>query len=632
MSIWEIILPILWAGGLLGVGFVFSRRFEGRFHPDYFFPSAGLLGLIIYGLGLCGALYESIFIVITLVFALFFIWMLIQVREDLYDFINNKTIYFILILPPLIWYSLASLSYPITIDALYIHLGVPKIFAASGKIFYIPANLFSAAPLTSEMISTGFYALGLERGAQLFIVFVVAILALSIWNRAREFESSGVIALLILFTIPMLMGLITGSKNDYLLWGLTFFSTIRFLHFDRSGKTSFLILSAIGAGMAAGTKAIGLALIGPLGLIIAYNIVLGKYRLIHLFYFTVLFFVIASPWYCYSWIVAGNPVYPFFDNFFHSPYSSPQFNSFNDALAIHQIDKSILNFIITPIKLIFDPQAYDGRLGYGIILFPALLLFVRQIPQSLKTALGISLIFYCIWFFGFSFARFLLPIAPILAIAGSYFFKIAMQGGKPVKYAAIAALGLGVILPLPSVIRDTMPRVKSVISATPKYEFLENYQTLDSYQTQSIANYKGLPYIKCWHYLNDNTPYNSKIGILASFWTRPDGYYLDRDFLYLNPSEQNIYNFTSLLTDDSIGSSLGKLGITYIVLDSVILDQFSDNSPWKKIDGFPLFSAGVNALVEFCQRNGELAYSDNRYRVYKIKDPPASIVTGGFIR
>jgi hypothetical protein len=620
MNPWEIILPILWAGGLLGAGSAASKKIEGQLCAEYFFPATGILGLLIFILGLSGFLYKSIFIVITIILAIFLVWMVSQIYRDLITFIKSKPFYFIVILLPLLWYALASLAYPSSTDALYFHLGMPKLYALAGKIMYIPANLFSASPQISEMITTGFYALGLERGAQLFIMLVTAILVLSVWKRARDFDASGTITIFILFTIPIFMGQVTGSKNDYLLWGLSFFAIFKFLEFDQKGKLKYIILSAICAGMAAGTKAIGLALFGPLALIIIYNIVLGKYRAIHLLYFTFLFILFAAPWYIYSWIVAGNPVFPFFDNLFHSPYSSPLMNSFNKELAIKAVDRNLLNLIVTPFRIIFDPETYDGRLGYGLILFSGLIFFIRQIPQIMKTALAITLFYYLIWFFGFPFARFILPIAPFLAITGSYFVLQARRGGKALKLAVIVSLGLGVLLPLPSVVRDTLPRVASVVETTPKYEYLSGLRTLDPYQPHSGETIEALSYIKSWKYINENTPATSRIGILTSFWIRADGYYLDRDFLYLNPSEQNLYDFTVLRDNRAIKESLKKLGITHIVLDSLILEQFSSTSPWSKIPGFPQFAAGVFALRNYCETVGDQVYSNKGYRIYKLPD------------
>ncbi len=618
MSPWEIIIPIVWAGGFLGAALLISKHLEGDYFPDYFFPLVGAAGLLIFGLGLLGALYESIFIIVTVILAIYFVMLLWIVRHSLLFFITRRIYWVIAILIPLIWYSLASLSYPVSTDALYFHLGLPKIFAAAGHIFYIPANLFSAAPMTSEMLTTGFYSLGLERGAQLFIVLVTAVFVLSIWRRAAELGGSGIMAVLLMLTIPILISQVVGSKNDYLLWGMSFFAILKFVQFDQGRGTHYLILSGIGAGMAAGTKAIGLALLGPFVLILLYNTFLGKYKILSLVQFVIAFVLFASPWYIYSWIVAGNPVYPFFDNIFRSPYLSALLNFFNSELAVKTADRNLLNLILSPFRLVFDPRAYDGRIGYCIILFPALLLFVRRVPQALKLALGISIIYWLIWYFGFPYARFILPVAAIWAIGGSCFLASAQVGARTLRISAFMALAIGIALPLPAVVRDTFPRVKAVVAGTAKYDFLENYRVLDPYRTESGETIEALPYIKCWEYINDSTPAASRVGILASYFTRADGYYLDRDFIYLNPSEQNQYDFTVLRADTAIISALENLGIDYVVFDSVVIGQFSPESPWSGIDGFQQIAPGVSSLRACCEKNGLVVYSDSRFQVYKL--------------
>ncbi len=442
-----------------------------------------------------------------------------------------------------VWYALASLSFPVSTDSLYFHLGLPKIFASHGRMEFIPGILFSASPRTSEMITTGFYFLGLERGAQLFIMLVAAIFVLTVWRRARDLGGYGGTAALLVLSVPIFVSQVTGSKNDFLFWGLSFFAGAKFISFIEREKAADLAWAGIGAGMAAGTKAIGLALFAPFAVILLYYYILGTKKLRHLFAFAALFALFALPWYLYSWAVTGNPVFPFFDRLFHSPYTTGLFESFNRELAIPMVSRTIPDLLASPFQLIFNPEIYDGRVGFALLLFPALLFFVRRISYRIKIALGVIVIFYLVWFFGFPFVRFLLPMLSLLAIAGSFFFQAALSGSPWLRRAAIFSLAVAVILPVPAALRDTWPRVRSVIDGTPRYEFLSGFVGLDPYQTQSGALIPQLPYIACWERLNLETPKGSRIGILTSFWTRSDGYYLDRGFVYLNPTEQRQFDF-----------------------------------------------------------------------------------------
>ena len=614
----EILIPLIWAIGPLGIGNFIAKGETIR--PELFFPVAGIFGLIIYGLGLLGWLYKPVFISFTVILFISAIWFIVKskILSILIAWIKNRPLIAVSAAAVMAWFSLASLSYPVNTDALYFHLGLSKLYAQAGGIFFTPGNLFSASPRTSEMIITAFYSLGLEKAGQFFVMLIAALFVWAIAARARDFGGHGIYAALLVLTVPVFVSQATSSKNDFLLWGLSFFAVLKFWDFTRNGKRSDLLWAGIGTGMAAGTKAIGLALYGPLAFLLIYNIAFGKYRFRDLIFFTLAFLILCSPWYIYSWNITGNPVFPFFENIFNSPYSPQIFSDFNRELAIKTVDGSLLELIRSPLGLIFNPELYDGRLGFAIIILPVLLLFVRPIPHGIKILLGISILYYPIWFLGFAYARFLLPILSALAIAGSLAISSMLTGNRLSKSMTYSVLTLALILPMPALIRDTYPRVISVLSSTPQYEFLSNYEALDPYKTQSGVTFKPFSYIEAWKYINQNTTPDTKVGILTSFLTRADGYYLDREFIYLNPSEQVEYSFTKLRNNDDIAREFKKLGIEYLVIDRVVLLQFSIGSNWSSFPHFQMFSDGVAALTAFCNQSCQEAFSDQQYIVYKI--------------
>jgi hypothetical protein len=615
----EIVIPIIWAGGLIGLGALFAKSGD-RFPLVNFFPAAGFLGLLIYGFGLAGIWGQPLFIILTILLTIALIWTFSNktYRRRLLDFIRSHRLFSAAFGVTLAWFGLASLSYPVSTDALYFHLGLPKLYAESGRMFFTPGILFSAGPRAMEMITTGFYFLGLERGAQLFIVLIAAVLILAIYLKASDFGANGIYATLIFVSVPIVISQLTGSKNDYLLWGLSFFACLKFIEFLQTGKSIQLLWAAIGVGLAAGTKSIGLGLLGALAIIMLYEVIFGKTSIRQLGLFLGVAFLLLSPWYIYSWVVTGNPVFPFFDTIFHSPQTGPLFEQFNAALAIERISPNLVNLLISPVLLIFAPELYDGRLGYALILFPCLLLILPRIPYKVKLAAGISIVFFAIWYFGFAFARFLLPAGPLLAIVGAHFISRAAEITQALKLAAVGSLTIAVLLPIPGVIRDTAPRALSVIKNTPKFEFLRGHRALDPYQTRSGETAASIPYIECWRFINENTPDSSKIGILTSFVARADGYYLDRDFIYLNPSEQVQFDFTRLRDWDNMARDLRTFGITHVVVDSVVASQFTSGSDWSDFPGFEAFSSGVSTLISYLQGNAKIIFKGSRFIIYEI--------------
>jgi hypothetical protein len=182
----------------------------------------------------------------------------------------------------------------------------------------------------------------------------------------------------------------------------------------------------------------------------------------------------------------------------------------------------------------------------------------------------------------------------------------------------LGSLIAGLLMPWPAVIRDTIPRVFSVFRGADKYGYLEDFRMLDPHRLQSAEAAPAFPYINCWKYINENTALESKVGILTSFTSRADGYYLERDFYYLNPSEQVQYDFTHLADPSQIRQALSLLGISHVVLDSGVLRQFSPASDWSTYRGFDPLSNGVYALDYFCRNSCKFLYANERYSLFEL--------------
>ncbi len=622
MIIFDIVIPIIWAGGLLSLGQIAVSGEGSRFKFENIFPLTAFMGTIIFAIGLLGWINHQLFYIITLLLLILFAFKFKVLLSHLKEFIKNHLFVFIIMVLISVWLSLAALSYPVGPDALYFHLGLPKIYARAGGVTFIPGNIFSASPRAMEMMSTAFLSMGLERGAQFFILLLAIALIISVWRKADEIGGSGIIAALILVSASIFSTQLVDSKNDILLTGVIFFAVVQFFAFRQSDSIKSLIFAGIGAGLAAGVKATGLSIIGVLGLILLYDFITGRTKFKQFALFLSISIVVASPWYAYSWFVTGNPLYPFFGNYFHSPYWYQIFDAFNRAISAKTADTNILNLIVSPFNLVFDPEAFRGRIGYAVILLPLLLLFMKKIPTAIRWISCLSLIYYLFWYFGFPLARYLMPILPLLAIAGSYFAKAAIDERGVIKYTIIMALIFAVLIPIPTVLSQTSYRVISVIKNMGRDSFLEQYKTFDPNSPRSGEMANQFEYFKCWRAIESNTSPDGKIGILSSFWTRADGYYLNRNFVYLNPSEQNAYDFTTIRDSSEVSHALSNLGISIVVVDSLVLAEFSSKSPWKDSPGFPIFSLGVGALNRYLKTSAELIYSNDRFSVYKIKILP----------
>jgi hypothetical protein len=127
-----------------------------------------------------------------------------------------------------------------------------------------------------------------------------------------------------------------------------------------------------------------------------------------------------------------------------------------------------------------------------------------------------------------------------------------------------------------------------------------------------------VPYYDIWQYLNDRAPHDAVVGILCSNWNRADGFYLDRPYIYLNPTDQTVVDFT--FDRAGIARAIVANNIRYVMIDKAVIAEFSDNSPYADAPGFKLLSRGVADFVDIIKQNGRLIYVTDRFGLYRLKN------------
>jgi len=88
--------------------------------------------------------------------------------------------------------------------------------------------------------------------------------------------------------------------------------------------------------------------------------------------------------------------------------------------------------------------------------------------------------------------------------------------------------------------------------------------------------------------------------------------------VYLSPSDQVTIDFT--LNRTEIARSLVKQNIRYVLIDKLVIDEFSPDSDFKNAPGFNIFSRGVNDFVDIIKRNGQLIYLTDRFELYRVRN------------
>jgi len=126
--------------------------------------------------------------------------------------------------------------------------------------------------------------------------------------------------------------------------------------------------------------------------------------------------VTAMPFYTRAWILAGNPFYPYFAEWFTNAPPILETSLYHHAIGADAFGmRGAIGFASAPILLAWDSALFDGMFGWQWIVLVGLVVFgfksirSKQSVNELVWLGSVSLILYSFWFFGAQQARFALP-------------------------------------------------------------------------------------------------------------------------------------------------------------------------------------------------------------------------------
>jgi Dolichyl-phosphate-mannose-protein mannosyltransferase len=288
-------------------------------------------------------------------------------------------------------------------DALCYHLQVPKVFLMHGSVGFVPDLHETIYPLLTEML----YAIALEfrgpvacRGIQwiLGIVFAANVTALARPNLGRRAWWAGAFAL----AVPAVSNGMSAPLNDVALAAFgtaAIFAAVRF--HERPGVKS-AVLAGVLAGLAIGVKYPALVLVGLLAPTIALRTFVrplprqadAKPRWVALAgIYLVATLAAGGCWYLRAYVHTGNPVYPFFRDFFGGAGLAEVLDPIKRPLAV-----TPFNLLSALVPLSLQPDRFDSfshQFGPAFLLFlPAI--FLYRAPRRILLLVGLSYAFLVI--------------------------------------------------------------------------------------------------------------------------------------------------------------------------------------------------------------------------------------------
>lgn len=336
-------------------------------------------------------------------------------------------------------------------DALLYHAANPALFEREHRIFEVPWNSSSYEPFTVEMlILDGFLVWDPVQGAfaPLLLALVALVAVMGITERLAG-RSAALLAGAILFAHPFMAWEATSTYAEPGLACAVALAAWNILRFLGNGDRTALLLAGVFTGGAAGMKYLGL--IAALALVVAAVLLAWRrLTLTRVLVFAVPAIAVASPWYVKNGVLTGNPFYPHLLGGLNSSAAA----ELEATMAGFGHGHSFLDFVLLPVRLLGDAEAFDG----GEFLTPLFLAFaplVLLLPPRRRPPLGVwagVLLYVVAWFVTTQQARFLLPLMPALAALSALgVLALAARGrlGRAVAAGATSlALGTGLVVSL----------------------------------------------------------------------------------------------------------------------------------------------------------------------------------------
>ena len=378
----------------------------------------GIYSYVLFFLGVARLFYAPFIIVITLCFISFFsvfaYQSLTKVSFSKASFGKGEFVLPILIFILCLVNLIGALGPETSFDALWYHLTLPKIYLLHKEILFIPGGLlyYSAMPQLGEMLYVGALAMGNEITTKMIQYLCSIFISISIVLFAKKYVPSlyALLAAVIFLGNIVVAWEATTAYIDLIralfelcaLWCYVLWSQ------NQSGK--YFILSALFCGFAISTKLLGLGTLGIFILLILYHSYIKKIdwseTLKTLTRYIGIAIAIPLPWFVFSYVATGNPVYPFFTSLYPTA-----------------IDSNLLNpvQVITDVVTLFT-RADDPVSPLYLLFVPFIPLLYRKFSRVMKVIALYSLLALFVWYITprTGGGRFITAYLPAFSILGAY--------------------------------------------------------------------------------------------------------------------------------------------------------------------------------------------------------------------
>ncbi|MBI2954904.1 MAG: glycosyltransferase family 39 protein [Chloroflexi bacterium] len=369
---------------------------------------------------------------------------------------------FPLIVAQALFLFLAALLPEFGSDALSAHLLYSRWFLdAGGWVNLYREDFHFGIPMGYNLLYAIPLALSDEIAAKL-IQYWAGILSLAgtfVLGKRLFSSSTGLLAAAILINIPVFAWEMQTAYVDLvftLFSSLAIYALVRW----RDGyERRWLYASALMAGFALNGKlqAVYVIVLIPMAAVVSLffrkkslslSVIIGDLLIPPLFAM-----LVGSSWYAHNLITTGNPVFPFFNSIFRSPYFPP-INEVFDREQFGLGNDLVSRYLLLPWNLVVFPERFSGYIGAAFLLFTPTLLVLGRLRRNVALLAALAAVYGVAMALTVPVSRYLLVILPagaVLVSCGIVEGIGRLEGirGRVAMAGTVAAFSVVYILNLP---------------------------------------------------------------------------------------------------------------------------------------------------------------------------------------
>lgn len=496
----------------------------------------------------------------------------------------------------LVWAVAPEIHY----DALNYHLAVPKLYLANGGFEDLPYFWHSYLTQSIETLFALSLALDGQAAARLLIMAIGVIATLGVYVLGRKIGDPrvGLWAAALFYSTPLVSWLSTTAYVDLAAAMLVLALILAFLRWRERRQTGWLWACGLLMGAAIGAKPTVVLGFPVIVLAVLWGVFRRRLSSPSAWKQIAGFLLAAAttslPWYALRYSYTKNPIFPFLSGILGGSRSVPAAFTLDTIWAGFGIGTSGWSVLQLPVRFTLETPLFGealpaGAAGLGLLLVLPLGFFLlrRRRRSSVSLLLAIFAVYFLLWAALYQYARFLVPIMPLVAALGAAAVADLSPPGRHTNWILLTAAVVAQVIIIPSQFWSISERIPVGIAL--------GVETRDEFLNRSLREYPA-----ACHLNRVVRPGEKILGVST-----------DEARFYLNAplgSPTETWELVPILSDPvpaRVADDLARKGYAYLMVDTL--------DPMSKLP-FSFLSR------EFLDRHAKAVFQGSGIAVYRLKE------------